>query len=93
MGKPIPPAWPDIDDNKWYWITMDEYDNPDPPFDRCQIYLGSKSCCIKGVDLNFWIDTELDCKMFEALCFFPAGLTQRVADIVGPFDDNICTGH
>ncbi|MBA7611615.1 hypothetical protein ES703_18843 [subsurface metagenome] len=86
MGTPVPPGWPDIEDDKWYRVTENAYFGVE--FEPgCVGGVFSKDwCCRKGNVINEYFAAGDECHWFVFLCPGGSPRPKRVIDIRGPYD-------
>jgi len=85
MGKNTPPEFPTIEDNKYYICEVQAYmgvrgDCDDP-------YYASERCCIIGSSIKEWQEYGMDCQEYTEMCTVTGVSSQRLHNVVGPFDD------
>lgn len=87
MGIEIPPDWPEILDDKIYGVSVDRF-GLNPPDGGCNNpFFDNKNCCVRGVNLNEWINNDWQCTGKELCAGPPHALHQRLEAVWGPFDD------
>jgi len=84
MGNEIPPDWPDIDDAKWYKVTVNKYFAPPPAGTCADPFVGRESCCERGDDIKAWIANGWECHAFHPLCGLVPAL--HLIGVAGPYD-------
>lgn len=86
MGQPPDPPWPELEDNKFYKVTVDCYGPTDPPLGCAGPWVQSGSGCLQGWVIRSYIRTYHECTP-TLLLFFLGGSNQRVSNLEGPFED------
>jgi len=86
MGSELPPEYPELDPDKWYMATVDNYaatenegtcEGEDPYEDFC---------CIRGIWVIAWIAGGFDCLYSRELCLYGEDFVQRLIFVNGPWD-------
>ncbi len=86
MGTPIPPVWEDLEDTKYYCITMHQFGVGDlaqtcaDPFDRVV------NCCKTGAAIKAWLAAGNECQPYHNLCASVGNYGQRLVEAKGPYD-------
>lgn len=83
MGTPLPPGWPVIDPDKWYWLRMSNH-AIDPLTGGCGLRgYPDATGCLKGDSLIAYVQGDKQCSGFPLFLGSP---WQRIIDCIGPFD-------
>ncbi len=86
MGQPVPPDWPEIENDKFYIATVQHHAfDPINP-DSCHGAPDRQSnACILGSGINAWIQQNHQCTI-HSLIYGAGSIDQRLISAVGPFD-------
>ncbi|MBA7666909.1 hypothetical protein ES703_74992 [subsurface metagenome] len=92
MGTPVPPAPPDIEDAKWYRVTVNKYFQPGGAGDCSDNFIGRESCCERGDFIKAWYAGGGECRHFHPLCGLAFAL--HLVYLGGPWDTRLeCREH
>lgn len=85
MGTPVPPEWEDLEDEKWYRVGVDCYQDMGPDNDCTQDYQGRAQCCLPGGTVKGWLRAGWQCESPHELCAFSGFSAQRLLWCHGPY--------
>lgn len=90
MGTPVPLESPDLENDKFYRVYVDPYQDLTPATGCDQEALGRWSCCKQGVFIQLWLDGGWECSVildpFMELCMRTGFSAQRLVAIHGPYN-------
>ena len=83
MGHPV--LAPDIDEEGWYWCTVDIFLDGSGYDDCRQAYWTTKSGSRKGSTILYWITEHLECTPNAELIYYMEWPPQRLVETDGPY--------
>lgn len=79
MGTPDPPDWPPIDDDRWYWVTVEIYGGQEASGACTPPGNVFRSCCIQGIAIRNYVRDDYQCLKIHALCVpFPFQILRQI---------------
>lgn len=86
MGTPVPEEFPELEDNKWYCLTVQYYHITDPD-EGCEgPYDTTDNCCQRGDVIKAWYHDGWECKAGFGVCVPSEAEPQRITACHGPYD-------
>jgi len=79
--------YPELDDNKWYAVHLDEFEVflPWDPF-KCGEFWSHCTVCRTGAQIQAFYDGNWECVWSQPILFCGGGGPVRIYDITGPYD-------
>jgi len=86
MGTPVPPDFPNLDNNKWYCLSVDAYEENVPDTFCDGIFVARIKCCQTGAQIKAWYDRGAECKKGDGICAPGLNAPQRIVACHGPYN-------
>ncbi|GAI33696.1 unnamed protein product [marine sediment metagenome] len=86
MGTPVPHPFSDLEDDKWYCLSVDFFQLTDPDQGCSGPYQDSHDCCQIGWVIKKWFEDDRLCKQGPGICYVVIAEPQRVTCAMGGYD-------
>lgn len=85
MGDPIIP-FPDLEDGKYYCVTVDRWVFGGDPEGCTGGYQGQDQCCQLGGFIKGWVQGFGQCNWMDPMCTPVPLRSESIVSLVGPYD-------